>query len=245
MSVRAVRTFQMDGLQPAGRLVLQGYPLTDGLSELLPWPRLRPGAVVAVTSRVPVGMTSLIFTILAGPSQAGAWCAVVGAPGVSAAAASRVGICLSRLALVPDVAGRENQVTGVLLEGMDVVALRSRGPVRPADAARLAARARNRGSVLVPFGAGAAQWPGAAARLTVSRLRWHGLKEGRGLLRYCSVTVSSAVKGRRRDITMWPYGRPEIEADGIGRLAPVISLADRQSARKGGDTSADPGRAVS
>lgn len=246
MSARALRLPQVSGLQSAGQLVSHGFPVTSGLSDLLPWPRLRPGAVIGVTSQVPAGMTSLILTVLAGPSKAGAWCAVVGAPRLSAVAASHAGVVLPRLALVPDVAGRDDQVAGALLEGMDVVALRLRDSVRPINAARLAAKARSRGSVLVPFGPVAAGWPSPDVRLVVSRVRWHGLREGRGLLKHCSLTVSAVVRGRRRDITVWPYGRPEVEEQCAERaLAPVISLTDRQNVRKGGASSAGNGRAVS
>jgi|GEM_PF-1929725 len=254
MSVSAIRLPSSVGsLRTASQLAdaSVGFPVAEGLADLLPWPRLRPGAIVGVTSRVPAGMTSLIFSLLAGPSAAGAWCAVVGSARLSAEAASHAGIQLSKLALVPHLDGRANQVTGALLEGIDVVAVEVRDSIRPADAARLAAKARNRGSVLVPFGLAAAQWPNADSVLTVSEANWYGLRNGRGLLKHCRLTVSATVRGRRREVVLWPYGRPDTSrlVDERPRLAPVISLADRKDNRKdnrrGGKPGAGTGRAVS
>lgn len=246
MSVHALQLPQMNGLRPASQLIPQGFPVDGELSGVLPWPRLRPGAVIGVTSRASAGVTSLVLTLLAGPSKAGAWCAVVGAARLSASAASHAGVKLSHLALVPDSAGRDNQVAGVLMEGMDVVALRLNASVHQKDAVRLAAKARRNGSVLVPFGSESARWPGTDAQLVVSQVRWHGLREGRGLLRHCSLTVSSVVRGQHRHVTLYPYGRPEPETSRVhGRLASVVSLVDRKHMRKGGARSAGSGRAVS
>jgi hypothetical protein len=80
--------------------------------------------------------------------------------------------------------------------------------VRPADARRLAARARERGSVLVVAGKG---WPEAAdVRLAVTRSEWHGLDGGAGVgagrLRGRRVEVVGGGRGaaaRERRSTLW------------------------------------------
>ncbi|TQL79106.1 hypothetical protein FB566_4707 [Stackebrandtia endophytica] len=250
MSVSAIRLPSSVGsLRPASQLAdaSVGFPVADGLGDVLPWPRLRPGVVVGITSRVPAGMTSLVFSLLAGPSKAGSWCAVVGASRLSAEAASHAGVQLSRLALVPYLDGRSHQVTAALLEGIDVVAVNAQESIRPADAARLAAKARNRGSVLVPFGAAAARWPNADLMLTVSEASWYGLRSGRGVLKHCRLTVSATVRGREREVVLWPYGRPTAwqSVDERAGLAPVISLSERKDNRRGGRPGAGTGRAVS
>ncbi|GAA4899312.1 hypothetical protein LX16_0784 [Stackebrandtia albiflava] len=228
-------------LRPASELAgPPGLPVHRDLADLLPWPRLRPGTIIGVTSRAPAGLTSVVLALLTEASQAGAWCALVGAREVSPHAAAHVGVALSRLALVPDPGDRDDQVTGALLEGLDVVAVRTGRPVSRRTAARLAGKARNRGGVLVPFGPAATDWPDADARLDVIGARWYGLDTGRGLLRHCRLTVAATVHGRRREATVWPYGRPAAAE----RTAPVISLFNRRDV-KGGDPGAGHGRTVS
>jgi hypothetical protein len=70
---------------------------------------------------------------------------------------------------------------------------------------RLAARARQRGSVLVPFG----DWSGADVTLQVGSGRWEGLGAGHGRLRRREVTVIARGRGaaaRPRETTMWMPG---------------------------------------
>jgi len=72
-------------------------------------------------------------------------------------------------------------------------------------AGRLAARARQRGSVLVPFG----RWDGADVTLQVVRGRWDGLGAGHGRLRRREVTIAASGRGaaaRPREITVWMPG---------------------------------------
>src|SRR6185503_12362828 len=121
---------------------------------------------------------SVLLALLAAASRAGSWCTVVGVPAFSAVAAGEAGIALDRLALVPNPGPDWPGVVGALLDGVDIVVVAVPGPVAPALSGRLAARARQRGSVLVSYG----QWPGADTTLSVIRGRWHGLGAGRGRL---------------------------------------------------------------
>lgn len=78
---------------------------------------------------------------------------------------------------------------------------------------RLAARARQRGSVLVPYG----RWDGADVTLQVVRGVWEGLGQGRGRLRRREVTVSARGRGaaaRPKEIKVWLPG------DGLTRIIP-------------------------
>jgi hypothetical protein len=80
-------------------------------------------------------------------------------------------------------------------------------------AGRLAARARQRGSVLVPYG----RWDGADVTLQVVGGGWEGLGPGRGRLRRREVTVAARGRGaaaRPKEIRMWlPAASPSTGAN--------------------------------
>lgn len=161
-------------------------PVVPALGALLPGGGLRRGSVAAVT-----GSTSLLLALVAGASAAGSWVAAVGLPDLGAVAAHGLGVALERLALVPDPGPQWPTVAGALLDAVDLVVVRPPARMRPADARRLRAKARERGSVLVAHGA----WPeGADLRLAVTGRRWTGLATGHGYLRACEVDV--VVSGR-------------------------------------------------
>ena len=183
-------------------------PVLPELSGLLPSRGLRRGSTVAVAtgpSAPASGGTSLLLALLAGASRAGSWCAVVGVPELGALAAAESGIALDRLALVPNPGPEWPTVVAALIDGVDVVVMAVPGPVSASIAGRLAARARQRGSVLVPFG----RWDGADVTLQVVRGRWDGLGAGHGRLRRREVTVSARGRGaaaRPRETTVWMPG---------------------------------------
>ncbi len=90
------------------------------------------------------------------------------------------------------VSERFGPVVATLLEGMTVVAATVPGQFRAAEARRLVARARERGSVLVAAGS----WPGEAAlRLRAEGSAWSGLGRGEGLLGARTLRVSVAGRG--------------------------------------------------
>ncbi len=173
-------------------------PVAAPLARLLPAGGLRRGSTVAIGPGS--GATSLLFALLAEASASGAWVAVVGRPDLGLAAAAEAGLRLDRLALVPHPGRDLLAVTVALLDGMDLVVVGSplvrtrragsaprtsrretTGPgsgLRPTDRARLAARARQRGAVLVS----SAPWPGADLELRCAEGRWEGLGAGDGRL---------------------------------------------------------------
>ena len=165
-------------------------PVLPELRGLLPGGGLRRGATVAVGCS-PVGGTTVLLGLLAGASRAGSWCAVVGVPTLGAAAAAELGVALDRLALVPNPGPDWPTVVAALLDGVDIVVAAVPGPVAAPVASRLAARARHRGSVLVPYG----RWSGADVTLDAVRARWHGLGAGRGRLRGRQLTVTARGRG--------------------------------------------------
>lgn len=166
-------------------------PVRPELQPLLPGGGLRRGGTVSVTTSGPAA-TSLLLVLLAEASRSGSWCAVVGLPALGVAAAAEVGIALDRFALVPTPGPDWPTVVAALLDGFDiVVATAPSGVVSSAIASRLAARARQRGAVLVPYGS----WP--AVDLTIDAVDpvWHGIEAGRGRLRGRQLTVTARGRG--------------------------------------------------
>lgn len=166
----------------AGRVL----PTRAELAAVLPWPGLRRGSTVAVH-----GSVSLLFALLAEATADGSWAAVVGLSGISLVAAAETGVELARLAVVPDPGPDSSEVIAALLDGIDLVAVGGAAGVAEQDARRLSARARNRGSVLLPFG----PWPGAEVRLDCADARWRGIGGGHGHLRERSVALRSSGRG--------------------------------------------------
>jgi hypothetical protein len=186
----------------AGAVLAQDctLPLAAPLADLFPEGGLRRGTTVLVGSSSPrlsssgaPGATSLALALLSGPCTGGSWCAVVGAPDLGLVAAAQLGITLERLAVVPSPGPSWPAVTAALLEGFDLVLLRTAGRVSFSDARKLEARARERRSVLAVMGDG---WPGTAdVRLNVVTGRWSGLEDGCGHLWGREIEVVAGGRG--------------------------------------------------
>lgn len=161
-------------------------PVTPALADVLPGRGLRPGATYAVSAS-----SALLFALFAAPSQAGSWCAAIGMPHLGAEAAEHAGVDLSRLVLVPDAGARWLAVTAAIAEVVPVVALHPPATAKDAEVARLSARLRDRGTVLLVHG----RWPHVEATIEVTDSRWSGLGTGYGLL--AERTVAVAVTSRR------------------------------------------------
>ena len=164
------------------RLDERSLPTLPALRGLLPG-GLRQGSAYSVS-----GSTTLAMAMLAGPSGQGAWCGVLGMPDFGIEAASRLGIDLERLVLVPAPGTQWLTVAAAMTDVLDVVIARSPARLAPAETSRLGARLRQRGSTLVVLG----DWPGADATLTVVGSSWRGLGAGYGYLstRQLEVEVS-------------------------------------------------------
>lgn len=159
-------------------------PVPPALAALLPGGGLRPGAAYALGRS-----SSLLFSLFARPSQEGSWCAAVGMPHLGAEAARAAGVDLSRLVLVPDPGERWLAVTSTIADVLPVVAVRPPTRAKDGDIARLAARMRERDTVLLVQGT----WPQTEAMIDVGDPSWTGLGDGWGLLaeRELTVTVTS------------------------------------------------------
>jgi hypothetical protein len=201
-----VRSASEHAAEAAGSAVERMLPVLPVLRRLLPGGAMRRGSTIAVRHDGAPGGVSVLLTLLAGASAAGSWCAVIGLPDLGAVAAAETGIALDRFALVPYPGPEWPSVAAALLDGFDVVVTAAPGPVAAAVAGRLAARARQRGSVLVPYG----PWSGADVTLEPVAGSWHGLGQGHGRLARRELVIAAHGRGaaaRRRQATVWlPVG---------------------------------------
>ncbi len=184
---------------------------------------LRRGSTATVAGGSGLGATSLAFALVAAATQAGSWAAVVGLPAAHAPAAAHLGVALERLALVPDAAvlGHWPTVVAALLDGIDLVVAAVPPGLRAPDARRLVARARERGSVLIPLLPAGASWvEGADLRLRVVAATWHGVEAGHGFLQARQVKVAATGRGaasRERSVHLWLPGY-----DGVAVVEPPL-----------------------
>jgi hypothetical protein len=166
-------------------------PVLEPFAEVLPGGGLRAGSAYSLARS-----SSLVSGLLAGPSQNGTWCAVVGMPDFGVEAAESAGVDLSHLVLVPDPGPRWLAVAATLAEVIPVVAVRPSSRTADAEVSRLGARLRDRGAVLLVQG----PWPQAEASLDLAEPEWSGVGRGHGYLAAREVTVD--VRSRR-----WPMPR--------------------------------------
>ncbi len=186
------------------RVRQQPFGLHPELARLLGEPGLRPGAAYSLA----VG-GALLQALLAAPSAQGHWCGVIGMPTFAVEAAAAAGVNLDRLVLVPSPGDRWLAITAALAEVLPVLAVQPSTSVRPADAARLASRLRDRGGVLLVIG----DWPRAEARWTLGQRRWLGLGVGHGHLSGREIQVNVASRRYPTGRNGWlllpdPSGRP-------------------------------------
>lgn len=180
----------------------QLLPLLPDLIPLLPGGGLPRGAVITVSTGEGSGAGTLAFALLAAASAAGSWCAAVGTGDPGILAIAELGVDLDHLALVPWPGVAWPEVAAILIDDMDVVLVCPPGRVRPGVARRLAARARQKRTVVVVRG-GRGTWPeGPDVQLTVEGGTWEGMDRGHGHLegRHVEVVTTgrrSAVRGVR------------------------------------------------
>jgi hypothetical protein len=167
--------------------------VADPLGALLP-DGLRRGSVVTLSGTA--GTSSVVLPLLGAATAAGEWAAVVEpALTLGGVAVAEAGVALERCAFVrPVPAPQWAPVVAALLEGATVVAAWVPRGVKLGDARRLAARARERGAVLVAMesvpGVRSGAWPAEAAlRLHVQPGPWRCAPDGRLVDRELHVRV--------------------------------------------------------
>ena len=144
-------------------------PSLPGLAAAL---SLQTGSAYAVDS------ASLALALLAGPSAAGEWVGVVGAPDLGYEAAAGMGVDLDRTIVVPQPGEHWLSVVAALVDVASVVLLRCPTAATEHQAERLRARLRTKDAALVCWG----DWPRCQARLRLRSCRWSGLGRGHGHL---------------------------------------------------------------
>ncbi len=165
-------------------------PVLPAIAALLPDGGLRRGTAVRCRG---CGAPSLALAVAAGPSAAGSWCGTVGLDEVGVLAAAGYGVDLERLVVVRAAAAEWAVAAAVLLDGIDLVVLAPPRHARSAASRTIAARARDRGAVLLVVEE-RPSFP-AELELAVETAQWHGLAEGAGRLQSRRVTVVARGRG--------------------------------------------------
>lgn len=139
----------------------------DVLEPLFPTRGLERGHIYGIRGGASV---SLLYALVSGATQEGAWFAMVDMPRAGLVAAEQHGIAMHRvLSVSVDAGGSWPSTVGALVDGVDLVAVSS-PRCAPAEARRIAARARAAGTVLLVVGS-----PGAFeidATMSVATCGW-------------------------------------------------------------------------
>jgi len=194
----AVALITSGALQPGTFSPPDTLPVAAPLDALFPYGGLVRGSIVAVDS------LTVAFALLAATSAAGGWCAAAGIPDLGLAAAADAGIDLQRFVVVPTPGEQWAVAVATLLDGVGLVLARPPARMKAPDARRLAARTRERRSVLLLNGG---TWPEQVdLRVRLEASEWTGLSDGYGrLLRRRTDLASSGRRAaaRERRVTAW------------------------------------------
>jgi hypothetical protein len=208
-----------------GAAVSRSLPLLPGLVDVV---SLQTGVVCTLDS------PALAMSLMAGPSQAGEWTAVVGVPEFGFDAALAFGVDLARCIVVPEPGEHWLSVTAGLVEVATVVLVRPPVPVSDQQSARMLARLRQKdAALLVDTGLlGDRSWPRPQRRLTVVDNRWSGLGRGHGHLQGRRVTVRSRGGGvPDRTVDLWlPDQRLDVRVDSHGSAYRTGAYGDEAAA---------------
>jgi hypothetical protein len=180
---------RISAMQATG-LGVRTLPTRPELAPLLPGGALKAGAAYAVPDSL-----TLAMLLMAGPSAAGGWCAVVGVPDFGIEAAAGFGVDLDRLVLVPQPGEHWLAVAAQVADVLPIVLLRPPARATAGDTARLASRLRQRGSTLLVLG----PWAQAEATLEVRTTAWTGIGTGSGYLAGRDVTVTVTARDIRSE----------------------------------------------
>ncbi len=203
--VAAITPVITERVRPVALAREQVLAVIPPLTTLLPQGLVR-GTTVVVDGES--GVTSLALALAAGASQEGSWVAAVGVPWLGLGAAAECGVALDRLAVI---AGPERSewatVVAALIDAIDIVLVSPPPRVAMGDARRLAARARERGAVLLVVRAASSLT--VDVRCTVTESQWSGVEHGAGHLQSRRVTVTASGRGsaaRARTASLWLPG---------------------------------------
>jgi hypothetical protein len=189
----------------------------DSLPGLAGVLQLRTGAAYAVDS------ASLALALLAGPSQAGEWTGIVGAPDLGFEAAAGFGLDLDRTIVVPHPGEHWLSIAAGLVDIATVVLLRPPVGVSERQAERIKSRLRQKDAALICWG----EWPHCEARLSLQESSWIGLGQGYGHLTGQRVRVEvSRSSAPPRTHQLWLPDADQMVSEVV---APVVRI-DRAQA---------------
>jgi len=179
----------------------QTLPVLQVFQDVFPNGGLQRGSIVHVSGAV--GATAVALALAAGLTQTGSWVACVGLDRMGWAAAAELGVHLQRVAVIQTPDQSWAAVTAALVDSFDLVLCGAQHVPSAQDARRLAARARERGSVVMLISGetlgvaqGARPWPTVAdVELRVVQTEWFGIGQGAGRLRQRRLSLD--VGGRR------------------------------------------------
>jgi hypothetical protein len=185
----------------------EALPLRPELRALFPGQALRRGTTVAIAPGRARVTTALALASAA--SAAGSWVAFAGLPHLGVVSVEEWGIDLERVCLVPYPRTVWAEVLSILIDGMDLVIFQPADQLTPGDRARISARLRARGSVLIALPQPGDPWEGAETALTIDHTVWHGLGRGTGRLKGREVTVTSRPRSTRDQPRRITYHHPD------------------------------------
>ena len=202
-------------------------PVPDAFIGLLPDGGLRRGSTVTINGKV--GSTSLALSLIAEASKTGSWTAVIAMPWLGLIAADEYGIDISRVAVVDEPGDQWATVVAAMVGAFDVVLTGPPKKVRGSDGRRLAARMRERGTVLVQVDNGWSHSAGFVTgdlTLTTGKCEWNGLQDGHGRLTSRRVEVSIGGRGAagRGGSTWFSLPNNDGEVDSLAP-PPVVSIS--------------------
>jgi hypothetical protein len=170
---------------------------------------------------------------MAGPSQAGEWSAVVGAPEFGLEAAADFGLALERTIVVPAPGEHWLSVTAGLADVVSVVLVKPSSPVTEHQAERLRSRLRQKDAALICWG----RWPRCDAEVSISASSWSGLGQGHGHLQGREVEVSVRRGGAPvRRTALWLPGvdrRVSVRDEPLSSSGDPVQLARLTALRAG------------
>lgn len=176
----------------------QLLPVDEAFEKMLPDDGLKRGTTVTVSGP---SCTSLALGLITEASRTGSWTAIVGLPWLGLVSAEELGVELGRVAIIDDPGDQWATIIAALVGAFDVVLTCLPPRVKAADGRRLAARLRERGTVLVQI-----PEPVHPSRphhdvitgdvvLTVSAVEWEGLGRGHGRLLSRRIEVLTSGRG--------------------------------------------------
>ena len=146
-------------VRPVTAAASRRIPVGAPWDAVLPEGGLRRGTTVSVHAAPGAGGLTLALSLLGAASSHGHWCAVVGVDDPGVVAMHELGIDLRRVLFVPRPRGAWAETVADLLDGVDLLLLKTPSRAAHGAARRLTARVRERGGVLVVLSEPSAPWP--------------------------------------------------------------------------------------